>query len=189
MSGTTKVFFSFIAGAGIGAACSWYLLKTKYEEMVQEEVNSVKEVFSKRADDSKYNNKSFETSAKNKDKPELMEYVSKIKNEGYVDYSKNRKAVEKEVKNPYIISPDDFGEEEDYDTNSLTYYADEILADDNDDIVEDIENLIGSDSLTHFGEFEEDVVFVRNERLKCDYEILVDKRNYSDVVRPGNSEE
>lgn len=189
MSGTTKIFFSFIVGAGIGAACSWYLLKTKYEEMVQEEIDSVKEVFSKRADNLKGNNDSFEKSAKNKDKPELMEYASKIKNEGYIDYSKNRKTVEKEVKNPYIISPDDFGAEEDYDTNSLTYYADEILVYDNDDIVEDIEDLIGADSLTHFGEYEEDAVFVRNERLKCDYEILVDKRNYSDVVRPGNSEE
>ena len=81
----------------------------------------------------------------------------------------------------YIIRPDEFGEYDDYAPISLTYYADHILTDEDDEIVEDIEDKIGFDALNHFGEYEEDSVFVRNDRIKCDYEILLDQRKYSEV--------
>ena len=41
------------------------------------------------------------------------------------------------------------------------------------------DDVVGMESLTHFGEYEDDSVFVRNDRLKCDYEILMDERTYS----------
>ena len=84
---------------------------------------------------------------------------------------------------PYVISPDEFGEFEDYERISLSYYADQILADEDDEKVEDVDNVVGLESLIHFGEFEDDSVFVRNDRLKCDYEILLDQRTYSDIIR------
>ena len=82
--------------------------------------------------------------------------------------------------NPYVISPDEFSENEDYETESLTYYSDGILADDRDNII-DIDMVVGRESLNHFGEYEDDSVFVRNEELKTDYEILLDTRRYSDI--------
>ena len=85
---------------------------------------------------------------------------------------------------PYVIPPEEFGEIEEYDTESLTYYQDGVLTDQDDSIIDNIDELIGEDSLTHFGEFEDDSVFVRNDKLRCDYEILRDLRNYSDVNRP-----
>ena len=84
---------------------------------------------------------------------------------------------------PYVISPDEFGELDDYDLISLTYYADEVLADDIDEIVEDVDDVVGLDSLTHFGEYEPDSVFVRNDRLKADYEILLDERTYPEAIQ------
>ena len=60
--------------------------------------------------------------------------------------------------------------------------ADGVLADDMDEIIEDVDEVVGEDSLNHFGEFEEDSVYVRNDERKCDYEILRDNRNYADVV-------
>ena len=44
------------------------------------------------------------------------------------------------------------------------------------------DEIVGLDSLTHFGEYEDDSVFVRNDVMKCDYEILLDHRNYKDVA-------
>lgn len=44
----------------------------------------------------------------------------------------------------------------------------------------EIQQSIGFESLGHFGEYEDDSVFVRNDRLKTDYEILLDEENYSD---------
>lgn len=86
------------------------------------------------------------------------------------------------VKGPYVISPEQFGENEDYERISLTYYADQVLVDENDEIIEDVEETVGFESLNHFGEYEDDSVFVRNDAKKCDYEILLDQKLYSDVI-------
>ena len=83
---------------------------------------------------------------------------------------------------PYIIPPEDFGDYPDYETISLTYYNDKVLTDEYNEIVDDIDDLIGEDSLNHFGEYEDDSVFVRNDALKVDYEILLDPANYRDIA-------
>lgn len=86
---------------------------------------------------------------------------------------------------PYVISPEEFGiYDEEYERISLTYFSDGILADDanNELSKEEIEDLVGLDSITHFGEHEDDAVHVRNDRLKTDYEILRDLRTYEEVV-------
>ena len=75
-----------------------------------------------------------------------------------------------------------FVDDEEYEQISLTYYADGVLADENDEVIEDVEDAVGIDSLNHFGEYEDDSVFVRNDARKCDYEILLDQRTYSEVV-------
>ncbi len=36
--------------------------------------------------------------------------------------------------------------------------------------------------MEHFGEYEDDSVFVRNEENMCDYEILLDQRNFSELT-------
>ena len=47
----------------------------------------------------------------------------------------------------------------------------------------DMDVIGGEDTLTHFGEYEDDSIFVRNDELKIDFEILRDERNYTDVYR------
>lgn len=116
-----------------------------------------------------------------------MEYAAKVSECGYSEECEEKNK-EEEVESmdddrPYVISPDEFGELDDYDLISLTYYADEVLADDIDEIVEDVDDVVGLDSLTHFGEYEPDSVFVRNDRLKADYEILLDERTYPEAIQ------
>ena len=87
------------------------------------------------------------------------------------------------AKKPYVISPEDYENyNTDYDDISLTYYADGILADDLDEIVEDPDNIVGPDFMNYFGKYEEDTVLIRNDRLKCTYEILRDRRTYEAVT-------
>ncbi len=169
---------AFIFGTAIGSVASWYITKTKYEKIAQEEIDSVKEVFSKRTkteeaetDISEERSEEIEPFIKN----DIVEVNDMVNDLGYTEVKK--------VEAPYVISPDEFGEFEDYETISLTYYADKILADENDELVEDVEEIVGFESLGHFGEYEDDSVFVRNDRMKADYEILLDQRNYSDVIK------
>lgn len=83
---------------------------------------------------------------------------------------------------PYVISPDEFGET-DYKIISLNYYADNVLTDEFDNIIDDVEGTVGEASLDTFGEYEDDTVFVRNDSLEIDYEICADLRAYSEIYR------
>ena len=192
-------FVMFVLGATVGSVATWQYTKKKYERIAQEEIDSVKEIFSKResAADVEIVTPEPQTAkvGKPEEKPDITEYAARLEREGYTNYSNVSAGEKKEEQEamemkPYVISPEEFGEFEDYERISLSYYADQILADEDDEKVEDVDNVVGLESLTHFGEFEDDSVFVRNDKLKCDYEILLDQRTYSDVIkqRPHQTE-
>ncbi|MFA7097645.1 MAG: hypothetical protein WC383_14350 [Gammaproteobacteria bacterium] len=184
-------FMMFILGAAVGSIVTWRYIEKKYEQIAQEEIDSVKEVFSKREMDfvEETEDVDVRTKADNaKEKPSVVEYAARLREQGYTNYSdidtENKEEVEKEsmaVDKPYVIAPEEFGEFDDYEKISLTYYADHILADDNDEMVDDIDDVVGFDSLNSFGEYEDDSVFVRNDRLRCDYEILLDQRKFMSI--------
>lgn len=182
-----KVFI-FAAGAVIGSVATWKFVKNKYEKIAKEEIDSVKKNYAQRSLEEQME-KDF-TEGCEGIKNEMREIKDIVDSEvdrlktvlnenGYVNYS-TLKEEKVTTMNPYVISPDEFSENEDYETESLTYYSDGILADDRDNII-DIDMVVGRDSLNHFGEYEDDSVFVRNEELKTDYEILLDTRRYSDI--------
>lgn len=185
-------FTLFIFGAAVGSTVTWIYAKKKYELIAQEEINSVKEVFSKRENGNAVKEAEFN---KQEEKPDLKEYASKIHKNNYTNYSDTdgesetkRETGKQDERNKngyftYVITPEEFGEFDDYEKVSLSYFDDQILADENLDIVDDIEETVGIDSLTHFGEYEDDSIFVRNDERKCDYEILLDHRNYEDVIK------
>ena len=184
MNNTLSSIIIFTAGAAIGSVVTWKLIKTKYEQIAQEEIDSVKEVFSRQG---KEPTEPEEENAVEVE-PETQtskKYEEVITNSGYANYEPYTKEKEdKYVDKPHIISPEEFGENPDYEQVSLTYYADGILADEVNEVIEDddVEDIVGSDSLTHFGEYEDDSVFVRNDNMKTDYEILLDVRTYADSI-------
>lgn len=196
MNSKRWVLLAFIAGVGVGSVCTWQLLKRKYEQIAQEEIDSVKAVYVERKNVEKAEKSFLEglqeglKKKETQDNEDLKEYKSIIQKEGYTDYS--RRVEEKKgdlfTEKPYVILPEEFGEFEDYEKISLTYYADKVLADENDEEVDDVDENVGEESLNHFGEYEDDSVFVRNDRLKCDYEILLDQRNYYDVTQTNHIE-
>lgn len=189
MSNRSLFSLGFIIGAVSGATVAWYLLKDKYETLAQEEIDSVKEVFARREQEMKDETVKRNVAEGIKDsdrtKPDLKEYAEQLKKNGYTRYSDlsaDDEGVSDKQTKPYVIPPEQFGDNEEHEQISLTYYADGVLADENDEVIEDVEDAVGIDSLNHFGEYEDDSVFVRNDARKCDYEILLDQRTYSEVV-------
>lgn len=188
--------FSFIAGAAIGVVAGFKLSETKYQAKIQEEIASVKEALrNRKVDISKFapkESKVDEVSKKVFKKPEQevrkVPYATMYK-EPSKQSEEERVIVETKIgeakKGPYVISPDEFGEDQEYEQISLIYYADNTLADDEDMVMdeEEIERTVGMDSLTRFGEYEPDSVFVRNDELKTEYEILLDQRPYFEVLK------
>ena len=197
---TLKTVLGFAVGAAAGVLATQRYFKEKYEKMYQEDLRSMKETFQKQ--DLTIANNVVKSTPKTEETPNeqekddriaktanISEYKKIVGEEGYTDYSNLDAHIEKiteepstEVQKPYVISPMEFGEFGGYDTITLIYHADHILTCD-DEIVEDVEGCVGFESLTHFGDYEDDSVHVRNDRLRVDYEILLDHRKYSDVVK------
>ena len=202
----------FAVGAAIGSAATWKFVKDKYEKIAQEEIESVKKVFSDR-----FNSSNEETSSEESDEEmseedpvsdcrkicweeledldpseleeeeyqaDLIEYedIANTYKEGGAD-----NMLTSEPREPYVIEPIEFGELDDYKTFELTYYEDGILEDEDYDIVKNPEEILGPYALGSFGEYEDDSVFVRNERLRADFQILKDYRTYDEArsIGPG----
>lgn len=191
MKTSTKMFI-FAAGAAVGSLCTWLGVKKYYEQIANDEIESMKEWLARRIEDQNSPKEDAKPSdqipeMKPSAKPDLMEYAAKVKELGYTDYSRtNEKPKEPDEEDvddmdrPYVIEPNVFGEE-DYEEVSLTHYADGVLTDEQDNIIMDVDRLVGADYAEHFGEYEDDSVFVRNDKLKIDFEILADLRKYSDL--------
>lgn len=133
-------------------------------------------------------------------------YLDLIEKNGYtpkdtdkIEDDKNTEKKEivtvKHKSNTVLITPEELGEEvEEYercfDITTLIYYADGVMAYHEDEhLVDDIEDLVGTEFKDHFGDYEDDAVFVRNFRNETDYEIIRDDDKYYDIWPKERGEE
>ena len=183
MNTTLSKILIFAAGAAIGSAVTYKLIhkqfKDEYEQKLAKDSASIKEAFSDanfrevtEAID-KINEIEHVTAPKPTDVKTLVHDLNYILDEepSEVIITKKGKTMD-DVEPPCVIDPQEFAEYADYDNINLYYYTDDILADDMDNVVDDVEDIVGSYALTTFGMYEDEAVHVRNDRKKCYYEIL-----------------
>lgn len=184
MSDKVLGVFLFSLGAVIGSLVTYRALYAKFNKKLEEEIEAAKEYYSGKDSE---NSDSDEAKEETRDEAVVEENSEvDIVKERYRNLARQYSVEEeKSMDEPYVITPDEFGVLAEYETESLTYYKDEILAYETDEIIYDIDRVVGEDSLNHFGEFEPDSVFVRNDALRTDYEILRDNRTYEEVVGFG----
>lgn len=184
MGETIKKLLIFVAGAGVGTAITWQFFKNKYKRIADEEIASVKEYYKHSRE------ATLDVAEESSELPERIEDDSETEEVEYKNLANNYSTITNEndidekggnnmTEGPYVIKPEEF-DTIGYDVVSLTYYADKVLVDEDDNPIEDIDYLVGEDSLDHFGEYEDDSVFVRNDDLKTDFEILLDEASYYD---------
>lgn len=164
----------FAAGAVAGSAVTLKYAKDKYEKIANEEIDQMREYWKKKG----------EKTLKTRDvvKPEESENLPNVPNNEYDD-SYEKEEDEEEMYKPEVVAPEETWEK-DYPTISLTYYeGDQTLADDHDKIITNVAELVGEDFASHFGEYEDDSVFIRNDNLGVYYEILRDYGSYSEYMR------
>lgn len=81
-----------------------------------------------------------------------------------------------------IISSTEYGTDPYYDEIDLRYYGNQqLLTDDWDVPIENIEDTIGKEAMEKLHEGNSDVVYVRNHRLKADYEIACYDEDYPGI--------
>lgn len=171
----------FCGGVFIGGFLTWDFFKTKYEKIANEEIASVKETFEHREHKSE---KDYEIEEDLKTK---AAYINIIDTTGYKNYSnvpietdKKGGTADMELKQPYVITPEQYEDNVDYTKVSLTWYNDEVLEDDWGNVL-DPDDVIGSEALKTFGQYEKDSVFVRDDDEQIDYEVLLDTRSYKET--------
>lgn len=207
----------FAAGAAIGSVITWKIVKTKYEQIAQEEIDSVKDEYAslmQKARDAlkaSIGNKEEESEVEQEDdeypddderdftdhEKEMIEYY-KITSK-YCSQSKDEEPKDENteeggngdendlgfpyINGPYVISAEDFNSSPPgYNAQPLDYFTDGVLAD-GWGMPLDIEETIGEEALDHFGEEQDDIIYVRNERNEIDYEVTKDPRTYEEVRR------
>lgn len=85
---------------------------------------------------------------------------------------------------PYVIHKDEFySEESGYTQSTLTYYAgDDILVDEDDTPIYNHDQVIGSPIKFGHGSGDPNVVHIRNDRRRAEYEVIFDPSLYSKEV-------
>lgn len=203
-----KTVIGFLVGLVIGSVLTYHGLKNKVEAEIDEEVNKVKEFYKDQLE--KQQAEYFEKEEYLKSKSAVAEdkgsVVSKIINLKNVEKfeEKQNEETEDEVDagetttgafeifedniiaqdKPFVIEEDRVGEYISYDLISLIYFSDGVLTDDWEVPVENPDETVGKEYVEYF-ETGEDVVYVRNDKLKCDFEITRDLRTYEEVKEEG----
>lgn len=156
----------FAAGAVTGGFVVWYYVKPKLEEAIEKAMAKPEE------------------SENVPEKEEVSEQIT------FDDYSKvlketgyNAGMPEPNDNKPYVITPDMFGDK-DYDEVEFTLYADGVLADECGEMIEDadVEAFVGRENLERMGEYEKDVLYIRNDKQGTDYVICKDLDTYASIV-------
>lgn len=172
----------FVMGAATGSFVTWRIIKSKYELVENGEIT----VYPAEEKNTEEPEETADENLETKDNNEEPVFSSEEKKEGekviedlkYRTYSngsskKKRKKSENDDEEtvPYVISPDDVGDTG-YDLVNLTLYSNGVLVDDLDDeVIEDAELLIGNYAIDRIGEYEPDIIHVRNDELQREYEI------------------
>lgn len=192
----------FVFGGAVGAVATWIFTKKYYEKIATEEIESVKEYYKEKkekTEEEKVDKVSEDAvlayDPKEEDSvgiPERPSVETMRRYESLAETYKSRIPEEEQKSNfdkkeaiavskPYVIMPEEVGDL-DHMTSTLYYFQDGVLTDDEMNPLEDPEDLIGDIKVEdHFGEFEDDVVYVRNEDMETDFEICADERKFSDI--------
>lgn len=167
----------FTIGVAVGIAATRKYFKTKYERIAQEDINSVTEKLLGDKPD-----------AMDGDAPDMFydttpamscdDYERLIKDNGYECSVEDKE--EEIVTKPKVISLEEF-EDGENPTTTLYYWADGVVTNDRNKIIANADELIGLKNLDSFNNSRVDSVYIRNYEDEIDYEILRDRRRFSEI--------
>ena len=170
----------FGAGALVGAVVAAKAVREKYQQEAEEEIAEMREYYREKQQETK-------TEEVKEEKDESTEeYKEIVKDEGYTNYTqyndvKPEEKIDDDVEDewtPSIIDPEEFGEDPSYDTATLTYFKDGVLADEVDEVMDP--KMVGEENLKIFDEFGARSIYVRNDEHMIDFEIIRDDYPYSE---------
>lgn len=164
---TGKMALSFLIGGVVGAAISYYLTKRYYSKLAEKGVADVLERFDRKPEE----------------EPKEVKDIP-IPAPVQVEYGPSENPTNDDE--PYPIPMNEYTDNDEYDKeDGLVYYeGDDTLTDKYDHIL-DSHQIFGDsfeELLEHFGDDEKDILYLRNPRMRTDYEICMEHCNAPDYV-------
>lgn len=195
MNSRIHILVAAAVGAATGAAAGYIFarkrLETKYALLYEAEIEAAKTINSMFRKTDEFSTPVAAAAALGVSPPEKIDTAvaaeKLVQQLGYRGKdSLSPDAMTRNRKVPYVIREDEYFENDTgFDQKTLTYFkGDDTLCDDADQIIEDVEATVGKANLDTFGRISNDpnVTYVRNEKLRVEYEIVLDHQNYGEVV-------
>lgn len=201
-----SVMYGIVGGLIVGGiAGAWFgyrAAKFKYEKVAEDEIRDMREYYKNQAKATEARLKApldevveylgYVKADKVEELPQIEEHIVEaevVEETTNVfdtqvdddwDYEVEKALRAEHPGEPYVIHLDEYGEEG-YSTACYTFYEDdEILADERDEIIDDVPRIVGN-CLNFFGHGSDnkDIVMVRNDALEMDMEICKAKGSYA----------
>ncbi len=185
------------ASAGGFAGSKWAerKLTTKFDEALEQEIQATRNILGKDVVAEEWDEPSKEVIDESLDVLD-KKIVRSIRNYQQAPIRVTEKTVTVEVDEddlggeepkdgPYRISFNDYHSQDDpnYTQLALTYYAlDDTLADENDEVILEIEATIGVAALNHMRDSGLETMFVRNPTSMLDFEVARYERSYRETM-------
>ena len=225
-SGVALVLGGVLIGGGIGYKIAEKRLKTKFDQLLDEEITEAKKRYARlnKRDEFETPEKALNVLHETEAGKALQSYqggssekirtTKEVKvesvsvdaaDEGKVEVAKNVFVEQdaltewdsddfiytEEIKlrspeKPYILTQDEYmNNESEYEQSALTYYVgDDVLVDERDEPINESDRIVGDDNLLRFGHGTKDnrIVYVRNDRMKMEWEIIQNMGKYTEQV-------
>lgn len=190
---------TFVGGAVIGAIVGWSAHKKKYEDQLEAETESIRKTYEKKyvkiskADLPKVEDTAYMSEEEFKDyvnkrveaKKEYNKITAQYQPEGEV-VTPDMTIEERAAAQPELIYAQDYTEEQDngekYDGIELLWFKDDRLATDAEMELLDVATTIGWDAIAQFDKTGLSTIYVRNHRLKVDYEVFKYDGTYEELL-------
>lgn len=179
-----KYVATFTVGAVIGAVGTLLWLRKEYNKKVEEAVIEHDKNKNVQTEEKEKTEEAPTEKRVNKKMPSAVETINAelIRKHKYVsdDVEATVRTDDTQKETPYGISGDEFlMDKKEYDKISLMYYDDGVLATEDGTVVDDILYVLGPNWKQEIGKYDDDVAYIRNDRIGADYEVIREHLDYS----------
>lgn len=186
MNGTVKNILIFALGAGVGALVTYGILDEKYAKRAEEEIGTTRRWLNDEEDYDfvdRMTEEEYQAMIYNRpDNASYRAYDAIHKTNAPEDTDEIAASYEA----PYVIHVEEFGSAGNPNEKLTIYYymKDNTLVDEAEEIIADPVYAIGRDAIASFGfsSDDPDIVYIRNERLGIDFEVVRLHKSYKEVV-------
>lgn len=191
----------FTGGALAGAGGAYLYLKSTFDKIINDDAEKIRAEYINQIEDLEDEIKQLEIEIKALDESPISEPVveepkpkktsKKKKSSEKVDYNaiidnlnngvySSSKGSEDVKKGPYAISDEDWYDDKMQNKETVTYFEEDgTVCDENEEIIPNGLDLIGEDNLEYKDEYEEGILYVRNEDTGSDYRVVIEPGTYS----------